>query len=299
MRALQELGVSQRAACRIARCPRSVAQYRLRRVDDPVLLERLKALAVERRRFGYRRLTLMLRREGFVVNHKRVHRIYRAEGLQLRARRKRGVRYVRGNAVPAVTRPNERWSLDFVHDVLSTGRKFRALTIVDDFTRESIDIEVDFSLTSDRVVRVLTRIAAQRVLPPTLKFDNGAEFTSNAMLGWAKDHGVDWHYIAPGKPMQNGYIESFNGRMRDELLNESLFFGLDHARTRISAWADDYNERRPHSSLGYVPPAVYAATLTATCDRLRNPDQLRRSHVAPPAPNRVTSAETNRHWIKL
>jgi putative transposase len=149
-------------------------------------------------------LTLMLRREGFVVNHKRVHRIYRAEGLQLRARRKRGVRYVRGNAVPTVTRPNERWSLDFVHDVLSTGRKFRSLTIVDDFTRESIGIEVDFSLTSDRVIRVLSRLAAQRGLPPTLKFDNGTEFTSNAMLGWAAMANVDLHFIEPGRPMQNG-----------------------------------------------------------------------------------------------
>jgi putative transposase len=167
----------------VARCPRSVAQYRLRRIDDPQLLERLKALAAERRRFGYRRLTIMLRREGVVVNHKRVHRIYRAEGLQLRARRKRGVRYMRGNVVPPVSRPNERWSLDFVHDVLSNGRKFRSLTIVDDYTREAIAIEVDFSLTSERVIRVLSRLADERGLPHTLKFDNGAEFTSNAMLG--------------------------------------------------------------------------------------------------------------------
>jgi putative transposase len=264
VRALQELGVSQRAACRITRCPRSVAQYRLRRIDDPVLLDRLKSLALERRRFGYRRLTLMLRREGFVVNHKRVHRIYRAQGLQLRARRKRGVRYVRGNAVPTVSRPNERWSLDFVHDVLSTGRKFRSLTIVDDFTRESIGIEVDFSLTSDRVVRVLSRLAAQRGLPPTLKFDNGTEFTSNAMLGWAATANVDLHFIEPGRPMQNGSVESFNGRFRDELLNEHAFPTIHHARSAIEDWRLDYNARRPHTSLGGLTPNEFIAHYQTT-----------------------------------
>lgn len=199
----------------------------------------------------------MLRREGFVVNHKRVHRIYRAEGLQLRARRKRGVRYVRGNAVPTVTRPNERWSLDFVHDVLSTGRKFRSLTIVADFTRESIGIEVDFSLTSDRVIRVLSRLAAQRGLPPTLKFDNGTEFTSNAMLGWAATANVDLHFIEPGRPMQNGSVESFNGRFRDELLNEHTFPTIHHARCAIEDWRLDYNARRPHTSLGGLTPTEF------------------------------------------
>jgi putative transposase len=249
--------LSQRAACRIARCPRSVAQYRLRRLEDPRLLERLKALACERRRFGYRRLTIMLRREGFTVNHKRVHRIYRAHGLQLHARRKRGVRYVRGNAVAPVTRPNERWSIDFVHDALSTGRKYRALTIIDDFTRESIAIEVDFSLTSERVIRVFSRLAAERGLPPTLKFDNGTEFTSNAMLGWAAHANVDLHFIEPGRPMQNGSIESFNGRFRDELLNEHAFPTIFDARFAIEAWRIDYNHRRPHTALDGLTPAEF------------------------------------------
>jgi putative transposase len=257
VRALQGLGLSERAACRIARCPRSVAQYPTRRTEDPRLLERLRALAEERRRFGYRRLTLMLRREGFVVNHKRVHRIYRAHGLQLRARRKRGVRYVRGNAAPSVSRPNERWSLDFVHDVLSTGRKYRALTIVDDFTRESIAIEADFSLTGERVIRVLSRLAAVRGLPPTLKFDNGTEFTSNAMLGWAAHANVELHFIEPGRPMQNGSVESFNGRFRDELLNEHAFPTLFHARSAIEAWRIDYNLRRPHTALAGLTPAEF------------------------------------------
>ncbi len=257
MRALQELGLSERAACRLARCPRSIAQYKIRRVNDPRLIERLKAIAAERQRFGYRRLTIMLRREGFVVNHKRVHRIYRAHGLQLRPRRKRGVRYIRGNAVTAVTRPNERWSLDFVHDALSSGRKFRMLTIVDDFTRECIGIEVDFSLTGERVIRVLSRLADQRGLPAVLKFDNGSEFTSNAMLGWAAQVDIDLHFIEPGRPMQNGSVESFNGRLRDELLNEHAFPTLFHARTAIDAWRSDYNHVRPHTALAGLTPAEF------------------------------------------
>ena len=257
MRALQSEGLSERAACRLAQCPRSVAQYRTRRSEDPTLLERLKAIAAERRRFGYRRLTIMLRREGFVVNHKRVYRLYRSHGLQLRARRKRGVRYVRGNAVSPVTFANERWSLDFVHDALSNGRKFRMLTIVDDYTRECIAIEVDFSLTGERVIRVLSRLAERRSLPKTLKFDNGSEFTSNAMLGWAAQVDIDLHFIEPGRPMQNGSVESFNGRLRDELLNEHAFPTIFHARSAVDAWRFDYNHARPHTSLGGLTPAEF------------------------------------------
>lgn len=268
MRALQDLGVSQRAACRIARCPRSVAQYRVRRTDEPELLERLKALAAERRRFGYRRLTIMLRREGFAVNHKRIHRIYRQAGLQLRSRRKRGVRYVCGNVVAPVSRPNERWSLDFVHDVLSNGRKFRSLTIVDDFTRESIGIEVDFSLTGERVVRVLSLLADERGLPSTLKFRqrNRVHEQCDAGLGWAAQVNVDLHFIEPGKPMQNGSVESFNGRFRDELLNEHAFPTIFHARVAIETWRVDYNHRRPHTALGGLTPAEFIAHHRTTSD---------------------------------
>lgn len=257
MRALQEFGISERAACRITGCPRSVAQYRLRRTNDPRLVERLKAIAMERRRFGYRRLNLMLRREGIVANHKRVHRIYRELGLQLRPRRKRGVRYVRGNAVPTVTKPNERWSIDFVHDRLSSGRKFRALTIVDDFTRECIAIEVDFSLTSTRVVRVFEQLANHRNLPATLKSDNGSEFTSELMLKWSAERNVELHFIEPGRPMQNGSVESFNGRLRDELLNEHAFPTIFHARSSIEHWRIDYNEQRPHTRLDGLTPAEF------------------------------------------
>lgn len=212
---------------------------------------------MERRRFGYRRLTLMLRREGIIANHKRVHRIYRKLGLQLRPRRKRGVRYVRGNAVPPATRPNERWSLDFVHDRLSTGRKFRMLAIVDDFSRECIAVEVDFSFPSARVVRALEHIAAARGLPAILKSDNGSEFTSELMLKWSAERKVDLHFIEPGKPNQNATIESFNGRFRDECLNEHAFPTIFHARSAIEEWRTDYNERRPHTQLDGLTPAEF------------------------------------------
>ena len=163
------------------------------------------------------------------------------------------------------------------------------LNIVDDVTRECLAAIPDTSISGRRVARELTELIARRGKPGMIVSDHGTEFTSNAILAWSKDHRVEWHYIAPGKPMQNGFCESFNGRMRDELLNETLFFGLDHARTAIAEWADDYNERRPHSALGYITPAAYAANLAATDDRLRNPDQLRRSPVAHPAPYGVTT----------
>ena len=259
MRALQELGLSQRAACRLTCCPRSVAQYRSRRTDEPRIIERLTALALERRRFGYRRLTLMLRREGIVVNHKRVHRLYRQHGLQLRARRKRGVRYVRGNAVLPVSRPNERWSVDFVHDTLAHGRRFRALTIVDDFSRECIAIEVDFSFSGQRVVQVLERLGQLRALPATLKSDNGGEFSAEVMLKWTGEHNIDLHFVDPGRPMQNATVESFNGRLRDELLNEHAFPTIFHARSAIEQWRMDYNTGRPHTALGGLTPTEYLA----------------------------------------
>jgi putative transposase len=165
------------------------------------------------------------------------------------------------------------------------------LNIVDDVTRECLAAIPDTSISGRRVARELTALIARRGKPGMIVSDHGTEFTANAILAWSKDHRVEWHYIAPGKPMQNGFCESFNGRMRDELLNETLFFGLDHARTAIAEWADDYNERRPHSALGYITPAAYAANLTATDDRLRNPDQLRRSSVAQPAPHGVKPTE--------
>jgi putative transposase len=285
------MGLSERRACRIVDADRTMIRYQSRRAPDTALRAQLRDLANERRRFGYRRLFVLLRQSGERSGINRIYRLYREEGLTVRKRRAR--RRAVGTRAPILVaaQPNARWSVDFVHDQLVCGRRFRILNIVDDVTRECLAAIPDTSISGRRVARELTTIIAQRGKPGMIVSDHGTEFTSNAMLAWAQNHQVVWHFIAPGKPMQNGFCESFNGKMRDELLNESLFFGLDHARSKISAWADDYNERRPHSSLGYVPPAVYAANLTATCDRLRNPDQLRRSHVAPPAPTGVKPFE--------
>jgi putative transposase len=222
----------------------------------------------------------------------RIHRLYREEGLAVRKRRARrkaiGVRA----PIPVEAKPNARWSLDFVYDQFANGRRFRVLNIVDDVTEECLGAIPDTSISGRRVARELTAIVARRGKPGSIVSDNGTEFTCNAMLAWCKDNSIDWHFIAPGKPIQNAFVESFNGRMRDELLNETLFFGLDDARSKIAAWVADYNDERPHSSLKYLTPAAYAAQLTATDDRLRNPDQLRRSSVAPPAPLGVQNPET-------
>ena len=287
-----ELGLSERRACSIVSADRKMIRYRSCRRPDTELRTELRELAHARRRFGYRRLFVLLRQRGEPSGINRIYRLYREEGLTVRKRRAR--RRAVGVRAPILVeaRPNARWSLDFVHDQFACGRRFRILNVVDDVTRECLAAIPDTSISGHRVARELTALIESRGKPGMIVSDNGTEFTSNAMLTWAEQHIIDWHFIAPGKPMQNGFCESFNGRMRDELLNETLFLGLDHARTRIAEWADDYNRQRPHSALGYLTPAAYAASLTATCDRLRNPDQLRRSHVAPPAPRGVKQAET-------
>ena len=286
------LGLSERRACSIVNADRKMIRYRSCRPPDKDLREHLRDLANERKRFGYRRLFVLLRQEGEPSGVNRIYRLYREEGLTVRKRRAR--RRAVGVRAPILVEaiPNARWSLDFVHDQFANGRRFRILNIVDDVTRECLAAIPDTSISGRRVARELTALIDQRGKPGMIVSDNGTEFTSNAMLAWAQENRITWHFIAPGKPMQNGFCESFNGRMRDELLNESLFFGLDHARTKIADWADDYNEQRPHSALGYLTPAAYAANLTATCDRLRNPDQLRRPPVALPAPDGVKPAET-------
>ena len=253
---------------------------------------RLRELANERRRFGYRRLFILLRREGEPSGINRIHRLYREEGLAVRKRRAR--RKAVGVRVPILVeaRPNARWSLDFVYDQFANGRRFRVLNIVDDVTKECLGAIPDTSISGRRVARELTAIVARRGKPGSIVSDNGTEFTCNAMLAWCKDNGIDWHFIAPGKPIQNAFVESFNGRMRDEFLNETLFFDIDDARTKIAVWVADYNGERPHSSLSYLTPAAYAATFTATDARLRNPDQLRRSPVASPTPQGVQKPET-------
>ena len=266
--------MSQRRASRVIGCDRTSLRYQRCRPDDGPLLERLTALAQERRRFGYRRLHVLLRREGHAVNRKRVQRIYREEKLTVRRRggRKRAMGTRRPIETPVAA--NQRWSLDFVSDQISDGRRFRILAVVDDCTRECLGLVADTSISGLRVARELDSIIRQRGRrPDTIVSDNGTEYTSNAILQWADRTGVGWHYIAPGKPQQNGFIESFNGRLRDELLNETLFRSLAHARAALEAWRRDYNEHRPHSKLGWMTPADYASTISGEPGRgaaLRN-----------------------------
>jgi putative transposase len=284
-------GFSERRACRLVNADRKMVRYKSCRPADAELRARLRELANERKRFGYRRLFILLRQEGEPSGINRVHRIYREEGLTVRKRRAR--RRAIGPRAPIIVeaKANARWSVDFVHDQLANGRRFRVLNIVDDVTRECLAAIPDTSISGRRVARELTALIERRGKPGLIVSDNGTEFTSNAMFAWTRDHKITWHFITPGKPMQNGFCESFNGRMRDEHLNESLYLSLDDAREKIANWVADYNERRPHSALGYKTPAAYAANLTATGGRLRNPDQLRRPPVAPPAPHGVENAE--------
>lgn len=258
------MGLSERRACQIVSADRKMIRYRSCRPPEVELRAKLRDLANERRRFGYRRLFVLLRRDGEPSGVNRIYRLYREEGLSVRKRKAR--RRAVGTRAPILVeaKANARWSLDFVHDQFACGRRFRVLNIVDDVTRECLAAIPDTSISGRRVARELTTLIERRGKPGMIVSDNGTELTSNAILAWSKDHKVEWHYIAPGKPMQNGYVESFNGRMRDELLNESLFFGLEHARSAIAEWAEDYNHFRPHSSLGYQTPACYAGIIAAT-----------------------------------
>jgi len=243
-------GMSERRACAVLVVDRKTVRYRSRRPNDAVLRARMRELAAERRRFGYRRLHVLLRREGLVVNRKRTQRLYREEGLMVRRRRSRkraiGSR-VPLPSVPAL--PNTRWSLDFVHDQMVCGRRFRILNVLDDATKECLAAVADTSISGRRVARELTTLIARRGKPAMIISDHGTEFTSNAMLAWTHEHQVSWHFIAPGKPTQNGICESFQGRMRDEFLNETLFFVLDHARAALAHWIVDYNRASEHPSV--------------------------------------------------
>lgn len=264
--------LSERQACRYMGFARSSQRYRARRPLRTALRERLHALAILRPRWGYRRLYRLLRREGMVVNKKLVQRVYREEGLAVRRRKRKRVAVPR-TPLPAPAAPNERWSMDFVSDSLGDGRKFRALTIVDDFTRESPAIEVDTSLPGERVVRVLEQLAATRGLPKAIVCDNGPEFRGEALDQWADRRGVTLQFIQPGKPVQNAFVESFNGRFRDECLNESWFVSLTDARETIEAWRIDYNVTRPHSGLADRTPEEFAKELlVATTSLNPTPD---------------------------
>jgi len=257
-----EYGLSERRSCALIGLRRSTCRYRPRRDPARALRERLRALASQRRRFGYRRLTVLLRREGLRVNHKRVYRLYRAEGLAVRRRkRKRCARPVPVPLVPAA-RINQRWAMDFMKDQLTTGRAFRVFNLIDEFSRKALAGDVDTSLPGARVVQTLERVVDTRGTPDEVVIDNGPEFIGKALDAWAWARGVRLHFIDPGKPVQNAYIESFNGRFRDECLNESWFTTVADARGTIEAWWLDYNTQRPHSSLGDRTPDEFEQFIT-------------------------------------
>jgi putative transposase len=220
---------------------------------------RLKELAMVRVRFGYPRLTLLLQREGWKVGKKLVYRLYRELGLQMRRKcRRKLVSARRGERMAAVT-ANEKWSMDFVAERLEDGRAFRVLTMIDQFTRECLKLEVAAHMSGTRVVESLERVAELRGYPKSVTVDNGTEFCSKAVDAWAYRKGVTMDFIRPGRPCENGFIESFNGRLRDECLNTHLFWSLDDAREKLETWREDYNHRRPHGALANLPPAAFAA----------------------------------------
>jgi putative transposase len=261
-------GLSERRACRLVGIGRSTLRYRSRpRPEEESLRRRLRELAAARPRFGYRRLHVLLRREGVTVNHKRIERLYREEGLAVRRRRrKRVARDGRGRAaVPE--RPNQQWGIDFVSDTLAWGRRIRLFTVVDVFTREVLAIEVDTSLPGGRVVRVLERLAVERGAPDEIVLDNGPELAGKAVDQWAYERGVQLRFIEPGKPVQNAFVESFHGRLRDECLDRHWFVGLSDARHTIESWRQDDHQSRPHSALDYRPPEEFRQAFEAAAIR--------------------------------
>jgi putative transposase len=291
----QTYEASQRRACQVIGADRTSIRYRSRKPDDSAVRVRLRELAAIRRRFGYRRLHLLLDREGLHMNHKKLRRLYAAERLQVRRRggRKRALGTRAPMTLPQA--PNQRWSLDFVSDTFTDSRRFRILAVVDDFTRECLCLVADTSLSGSRVARELDTVIAERGRPSLCVSDNGTELTSMAILRWSQETAIEWHYIAPGKPTQNAFVESFNGRLRDELLNETLFVSLDHAREVLADWKDDYNDVRPHSAIGNLPPAIYAKNSAPAMQRdgtLRSIGGSAPRPVAPPSRTRSNEQQT-------
>jgi len=253
-------GMSERRACRLIEFHRSTKRYVSQRPDDTELKDAICKLANERRRFGYRRIHAQIRKKmKLVVNHKKIYRLYKEANLKLRKKkRKKRSEFRAPMLVPAA--PNDRWSLDFVSDTLASGHRFRTLNVVDDHTRECLGIEVGFSLPGQRVTRALDRMIWWYGPPRVIVSDNGPEFRSEHVEKWAKDKGITWHFIDPGKPIQNAFVESFNGKFRDECLNEEWFFNLREAKDCTEKWRNDYNTDRPHSSLNYRSPAELRQT---------------------------------------
>lgn len=251
------MGVTR--ACGLVGISRSLFNYEpRRRIDDEALTGRMTAIAAQKRRYGYRRIHVLLQREGWLTNHKRVWRLYSKAGLSVRKRRRKRIAAVERTPRPLPSGPNQSWSMDFVSDGLAHGRRFRCLNVVDDYTRECLAIEVDTSLPGLRVKQVLERLREMRGLPTSITVDNGPEFAGKVLDAWAYETGVTLSFIRPGKPVENAYIESFNGRFRDECLNEHWFVSMKHARHLIEEWRIEYNTERPHSSLGYLAPAQFA-----------------------------------------
>lgn len=237
---------------------RSTFYYRSRKRDHSALKIRLKELAMTRIRFGYIRLTVLLRREGWGVGKKLVYRLYRELGLSMRTKKRRRLASESRIELPEAQQANERWSMDFMTARLENGRYFRILTVVDQYTRECLVVEPAFSMSGAKVAECLNRVVAERGRPRSIRVDNGTEFQSRAMDGWAYRNGVQMDFIRPGRPVENGLIESFNGRLRDECLNVHLFWTIGDAREKLAAWQVDYNEARPHGALGQLTPREYA-----------------------------------------
>jgi putative transposase len=261
-----DFGVTR--ACGLVQISRSLFRYCRRRTDRPGLLERIEEIAALKRRYGYRRVYLRLRREGWSVNRKRVYRIYQEAGLAVRRRKRKRIGAVERKPLPKPVAANLSWSMDFVSDGLADGRRLRCLTVVDDCTRECLAIEVDTSITGTRVKHVMNRLAESRGLPQSITVDNGPEFQGQVLDAWAYQAGVNLSFIRPGKPNENAYIESFNGKFRDECLNEHWFITMAQARRVIELWRIEYNTERPHSSIGNITPEEYAENLMAKTNKL-------------------------------
>src|SRR5579863_91572 len=264
---MAEYGIAERQACRLLEVDRTSYRYETRPDRNAGLRQALLDLARQKPRWGYRRLWAVLKKQGWAVNVKRIYRLYKQEGLLVRRlRRKRLVRMAPVNA--HLTAANQEWALDFVCDALATGRGLRILTVVDSFTRECPAIEVNTGLSGQRVTRVLEQVIAERGKPKALRCDNGPEFTSRHFIGWCEEHGITLVHIQPGRPMQNGYVESFNGRFRDECLNASWFVNMVDAKQKIERWRIEYNGERPHSSLAYRTPSEFAKTCSEPTSRM-------------------------------
>ena len=264
--------ISVQRSCRLSMLQRSVWYARSQARDQSALRQRIRDIAMNRPRFGYLRVQVMLRREGWHVNKKRVYRLYCLEGLQLRmkVKRRKRIALLRGK-VPVSTGPGQHWSMDFVHDQMQDGRRFRILTVIDQWSRESVSLEANFRLTGRCVGNALDQAGGQYGLPKAITVDNGTEFTSKALDEWAYKRGVKLDYTRPGKPTDNGLIESFNGRLRDEFLNANEFITMHDLRTKLGIWQEDYNHRRPHGSLGHLTPSEFVERWSGEPTRAAQP----------------------------